>query len=134
MNMSNDDLPSGFAALEPFVAKWAVKGANNRALLRLNSTEAERVAFFNAGKPLLAPALALLDAKPLADLDAAEQRLMLLTLAFAHVALAVEMQGDAEPRHAVGARFMRITRAPSDVDVTQSRQDAAGSAMRTVPH
>ncbi len=46
-------------------------------------------------------------------LTSLEHRLMKLFLSFAHIALAVEVQGDAEPKHAEGARFMTITQAPS---------------------
>ena len=109
-------LPAGFEALEPFVDAWAVKGSATRARLRLDSGEAERVAFFEAAKDLLAPALARLDEKPLAGLDARERRLMDLMLAFAHIALAVEVQGEDEVRHARDARRLTITRAPADAD------------------
>jgi hypothetical protein len=107
-------LPAGFEALEPFVGEWAIDGAANRARRRLDSNEAERAAFFEAAKPLLAPAIARLDETPLAKFDASEKRLMDLMLTFAHIALAVETQGDDEPKHAADARFMTITRAPSD--------------------
>jgi hypothetical protein len=116
MTNTQSQLPAGFEALEPFVADWAIKGASNRAQRRLNSQEAERVAFFEAAKDLLAPALTRLDETPLDQLDECEKRLMDLMLTFAHVALAVEVQGDDEPRHAKDARFMTITRAPSDVN------------------
>lgn len=112
---AQSSLPAGFEALEPFVAGWAIKGAANRARRRLDSEEAERVAFFEAAKPLLQPALAHLDQKPLDQLDAREKRLMDLMLTFAHITLAVETQGDEEAKHAKDARFLTITRAPSDV-------------------
>jgi hypothetical protein len=116
MSGMQTQLPEGFEALEPFVADWAIKGAANRARRRLDSEEAERVAFFDAAKPLLEPALARLDQTPLDRFDEREKRLMDLMLTFAHVALAVEIQGDDEPKHAKDARFMNITRAPSDVN------------------
>jgi hypothetical protein len=107
-------LPAGFERLEPFVPAWAIQGAAARSQRRLNSTADERVAFFEAAKDLAQPALARLDERPLSQHDAAEKRLMDLMLSFAHVALAVETQGDQEPVHAQAARNMRITRAPSD--------------------
>jgi hypothetical protein len=107
-------LPAGFEALEPFVSTWALGDAAARARARLDSSESQRVAFFEAVRDLVAPALDHLDAKPLAALDAAEQRLMALLLSFAHVALAVEVQGGDEARHAVDARCLTITRAPAD--------------------
>lgn len=113
--MSNTPLlPAGFEALEPFAARWAIDGSAARAQARNDSSEEERVAFFEAAKGLVGPALDLLDAKPLGALDAAEQRLMNLTLSFAHVAMAVEVHGKAEPRHAEFRKLMRITRTPAD--------------------
>lgn len=115
MTRPHPQLPAGFEALEPFVADWAIKGAAARARRRLDSEPADRTAFFAAAAPLLEPALAWLDKTPLDQLDASEQRLMDLVLTFAHVALAVEIQGDDEPGHARDARFLTITRAASDV-------------------
>ena len=107
-------LPAGFEVLQPFVARWSVDGAANRSRLRLESTAEEREAFFQAASDLAAPALELLDRKPLDQLDPAERRLMNLLLSLVHVSLAVEIQGDQEAFHAQGARRIRINRAPSD--------------------
>ncbi len=108
-------LPEGYESLEPFVAEWAVEGSQNRTEKRSNSTEAGRQAFYDATKDLIAPGLAFLDAKPLAEHDEKETRLMALFLTFAHVALAVEVQGADEDKHAALRAFMPITRAPADV-------------------
>lgn len=108
-------LPAPFAELEPFAEKWAVAGMNERALARGESTAEERQAFYNAAKDRIAPALDLLDAKPLGSLDEAEQRLLQLTLSFAHVALAVEIQGPDEAKHAELRAHMPIARNPADV-------------------
>lgn len=116
MNAAADhSLPAGFEALEPFVSRWAIEGAHNRLLARLASEEAERVAFFNAAREALGPALDYLDTKPLAGFSHQDERLMLLLLSMAHISLAVEIQGDDEPKHAESARHMRITRAPADL-------------------
>ncbi|OJZ66416.1 hypothetical protein [Mycolicibacterium diernhoferi] len=48
---------------------------------------------------------------PSAEYDDEENPLMQLFLEFAQTALAVEVQGDTEPKHAEGARFMTITHA-----------------------
>ena len=107
-------LPEGFEALEPFVETWNIQGSNNRKQQRLDSSEAEREAFFNAAKDLAQPGLELLDQKPLGDLDEKEQRLMNVLLSLAHVALAVEIQGDDEPFHARYAKFITITQSTAD--------------------
>ena len=107
-------LPEGFEALEPFVGQWVADNANARLQRRLGSSDEERTAFFTAGSPLVPAALALLDSKPLPALDAREDRLMQLVLSLAHVANAVEIQKEDEPKHAVGARYITITRASAD--------------------
>jgi hypothetical protein len=107
-------LPAGFETLEPFVARFAVSGTANRAALRGDTTREEREAFHAAAKDLIGPALDLLDKKPLDRLDPGEQRLLELTLSFAHIALAVEIQGPDEERHAELRAYMRITRSTAD--------------------
>ncbi len=107
-------LPTGFEALEPFVDHWAVAGSAARTVLRGESTPEEREAFYAAATPLAAQALDHLDAKPLATLDAAETRLMDMMLSFAHVSIAVEIQKEDEPQHALLRAHMPVTRSPAD--------------------
>ena len=107
-------LPPGFETLEPFVAQWAVHGTNARAELRGSSRPEQRQAFYDAAKDVVAGALDELDRKPLAELDTAEKRLLDLLLSFAHVALAVEIQGPDEGKHAELRSHMPITFSPAD--------------------
>jgi hypothetical protein len=107
-------LPAGFEALEAFADRFAISGTANRAQLRNDCTREEREAFYNAAKDLIAPALDLLDQKGLDKFDAAEQRLMNLTLSFAHIALAVEIQGPDEAKHARLREHMKIVRSTAD--------------------
>lgn len=107
-------LPDGFETLEPFAARFAIGGTANRAELRGTTSPAERAAFHAAARNLVGPALERLDAKRLDELDEAERRLLDLCLSFAHVALAVEVQGPDEARHAALRERMRITRSPAD--------------------
>jgi hypothetical protein len=106
-------LPAGFETLEPFIARFAIAGTAERAQLRGEATREERAAFHAAAKDLVAPALDLLDKKPLDGLDEPEQRLLRLALSFAHIALAEEIQGPDEERHAGLRAYMRITRSPA---------------------
>ena len=114
MSGAASPLPPGFEQLAPFVDSWALAGAAHRAQRRLESSEAERTAFYHAAKDALPAALAHLDQKPLAQFDEREARLMNLLLSFAHVALAVEVQADHEPKHAQLRKHLRITRASAD--------------------
>jgi len=115
MNAAQSLLPPGFEALEPFAAHWAAANASERDRLRTESSEADRVAFYDAVKDLVGPALAMLDLKPLAEFDASEQRLMNLMLCIAHVAIAVEVQRDLEEQRAQARRYLRITRSSADL-------------------
>ena len=109
-----NSLPAGFETLERFVEIWSVTGAANRARLRLDSCADDRNAFFAETSDMAAPALALLDQKPIAEFGVQENNLMNLMLSLVHVSLAVEIQGDDEPGHARDARFMKITRTSED--------------------
>ena len=115
MSTQSSLLPAGFDALAPFVEYWAADTAAGRARCRDPSDEASRAAFYDAANDLVPKALACLDERPLDRLDESEQRLMRLVLSFAHVAMAVELQREEEPRHARYRPFMRITRAPADL-------------------
>jgi hypothetical protein len=111
---AESSLPHGFEALEPFVGFWAAATVSDRDTRRLDSTESQRVAFYNHAKDLVAPAMDYLDSKPLAGHDAKDQRLMNLMLSLVHVALAVEAQRDGEAEHALGGRQVPITRGHAD--------------------
>lgn len=103
-------LPPGFEPLEPFVDPWAIEDAALRAHRRGAATPEARAGFYAVASGLAAAALAELDRKPLADLDARERRLMNMMLSLCHVALSVELQGASEPAHARARDQMPITR------------------------
>ena len=107
-------LPAGFEALEPFADRFAIAGTAARAQLRSDASPEEREAFYKAAKDLIAPALDLLDQKKFSEFSDAEQRLMNLTLSFAHIALAVEVQGPDEEKHAKLRAHMKIVRSTAD--------------------
>ena len=104
----SDLLPARFSALEEFVAYWAADTLSARDTRRLDSSEAQCLAFYRAAAPSTTEAFAHLDAKPFAKFEAADWRLHWLMLSLVHVTLAVEVQRDGEPIHARGARRMPI--------------------------
>ena len=116
--MSGGRLPQGFTALEAFAGRWSGDTAAVRAHLRDAASLEDAVAFYEAAQPLVEAALARLDAKPLADHDEGERRLMRMRLTFAHVSLAIEVQGKDESAHGQLRQHMRITRAPADFNST----------------
>ncbi len=107
-------LPCEFAALEPFVAQWAIEGTAARAAQRDVMSTAEAEGFYAAGKDLVASALDYLDAKGFAAFADADRRLMAMMLSLAHVSLAVELQGPDEAKHTEVRKFMVISKAPAD--------------------
>ncbi len=115
MSAREAQLPAEFEMLAPFAATWSVPSAAERAQMRSQAGEAERLAFYQAALPVLPAALAYLDQKPLAQFDEQDERLMRMLLSLAHVALAVEAQGPDEAKHAAARQFLRITRAMSDL-------------------
>lgn len=108
-------LPPGFQVLEPFAARWAAATTIERDRCRTNSTSEERQVFFNAAAPLLAEAMAYLDSKALAGLDAADKRLLNLMMSLSHVQMAVEVHREMEPKHASLRQAMIVTRSATDL-------------------
>ena len=103
-------LPEGFSSLEPFLPQWDRPDTAARAAARGEARATEREAFFAAAVAQFEPAMALLDATPLADHSPREQRLLNLMLALSHVSLAIEVQREDEGKHTPQREAMRITR------------------------
>lgn len=110
----NNSLPAGFTALEPFAEYWAAETLSARDTRRLDSTPEQRQSFYVVALEEAQKALEYLDCKPLTSFDDADHRLMRLMQSLVHVALAVEVQRDAEHIHARGARRLPITHSHSD--------------------
>jgi hypothetical protein len=105
-------LPPMFVEWQPFVAHWSAAEGDARLRARLASTEQERQEFFDTCFPRTQAALDYLDSMPMSSWAEPEHNLMNLLLNLAHVALAVETQGDAETHHARFAKFMTYTKTP----------------------
>lgn len=105
-------LPAQFTDWQCWVEKWSSSEGDQRLRARLNSTPEEREDFFTQCFPRLQEALAYLDERPMGQWSASDHVLMDILLNLAHIALAVETQGDAEPEHARFAKYMTYTRTP----------------------
>jgi len=92
----SESLPEGYADLEPFVARWSVSGAVERAALHESCDSADRLAFYKAVRSRVKGALTALEGKPLGELDERERRLLNLMLSFARVASEVESRNSFE--------------------------------------
>lgn len=84
-------LPADFAALEPFVAKWALGTSKQRHQQRLQSTTAELQAFYDAILPEMRKLLAALDEYALGTLPEELHKLYWLSLSFAEIAPHIEL-------------------------------------------
>lgn len=111
---SEPKLPAEFAVLQPFVAFWGADTLSGRDDARLASSPTERQLFYKVAGELAPKVMDYLDSRALADFTPADAKLMNLMRSLIHVALAVELQGDEEPIHAIGAHRMPITRGHAD--------------------
>jgi len=103
-------LPAAFSELEPFADQWAVMGMDARARARDDSTMEEKKALYAAMSDVAEAVLDRVGAKPLADLDAPEQRLMAMLLSYGHVSLTLDGRENQEIEHAACRREMVLTR------------------------
>jgi hypothetical protein len=105
-------LPEMFSEWQVFVGQWTATDGDSRLRARLSSSNEERERFFMACSHRVPDALAHLDRCPIAAWTEGDHLLMNLLLNLAHVALAVETQGDAETEHARFAQYMHYTQTP----------------------
>ncbi|WP_372723690.1 hypothetical protein [Immundisolibacter sp.] len=93
--MSSDLLPASYRHLEPWVDRWALASQAERETTRRASTGAQLKAFYDALVGEGDGIVAHLNALPLDQLPAPEQRLLCLMLSLAEVAPHVELyRGD----------------------------------------
>jgi hypothetical protein len=90
-------LPTGFGALEPFVAKWAKPTVNERLNARCVSSMEEIRAFYDVAIEHASDILVYLDQFSLDEMPDQAGCLMQLLLALAHASVAVEIQGKPLP-------------------------------------
>jgi len=83
-------LPAPFADLEPFAA-WSLETESERYAKRLSSTMDELQAFYDAGFPRLADAMAYLDGFDLQALPDDARRLLWLCYSLVNVSFPVEV-------------------------------------------
>ena len=107
-------LPPGFAALDPFVAEWALPGSLARMEKRRTSSIEDIRAFYDAILPLAGSALDHLRGFQLGELPPAEERLLKLILSLAEVGPAVEWFGDPLVYDGFDARKIKYTRLIPD--------------------
>ena len=110
--MSN--LPEPFSDLESLVPEWSIDGSAARAAKRDSSSAAQHQELFTALNSRLSEALEYLDQTGLPNFTKADQNLMNLLLSYAHVSLAIEVQGEDEAKLAQWRPRMKLTLTPAD--------------------
>jgi hypothetical protein len=91
--MGTRDLPAGFEALRPFIARWALATEGERYRERVNSSMDDLKTFYDAMLPLAEPAIQALNQYPAnaADLPMAVRNLYLLMLSAMEVSRSIEI-------------------------------------------
>jgi hypothetical protein len=84
-------LPDEFSDLEAFAARWCLATEAERYAERLASTMVDLRAFYDAGFPRIADALAYCDRFPLDDLPEDARHLLQLVHSIVMVAMCVEI-------------------------------------------
>jgi len=88
--MAGSMLPSEFADLEPFAAKWSLPTEHERYATRLASSMDEMHAFYDAAFPRLEDAMAYLDGFALEELPDDATNLLHLLYSLVNVSFPIE--------------------------------------------
>ena len=102
-------LPSEFADLEPFAAKWCLATEPERWNERMASSMEEMQSFYDAILPRVPEALAYCDRFPLDDLPDDALHLLRLVHSFVIVSFAVELWHQPTVPDTLGTSFDRIS-------------------------
>jgi hypothetical protein len=94
--MSAPMLPTEFAELEPYAAKWCLGTEAQRYAERMASTMDEMQAFYDTGMPRIRDAMTYLDRFPLDDLST--QQLNLLRLVYSLIMVSLPIEVWTQPR------------------------------------
>jgi hypothetical protein len=94
--MADSMLPSPFADLEPFAARWCLGSERERFAERMASTMADMQAFYDAITPRAEEALAFCDRYPLVDLPPDVLNLLHLLYSMIMVSYPVECWGQPQ--------------------------------------
>lgn len=107
-------LPAAFRELEPYVETWALPTMEARHRRRLECSEAERKAFYDAMAPRFEEVVDHLNGLAMDSMPGEARSLLLLSLALVDVSLSVEIFGSAhEAEHAYWAGRVEVA---CDVD------------------
>jgi hypothetical protein len=100
-------LPSAFADLEPFAAKWCLATERERWAARMSSAMPEMQVFYDAVLPRVPEALAYCDKFPLDDMPEDATHLLQLIYSFIIASFPVELWGQPYVPDTLGTSFDR---------------------------
>jgi hypothetical protein len=102
-------LPPEFRELEPFVSQWAVTGKAARHRRRLESTDAERRAFYDAMLPRIREMVSFIDQQPINQLTPERHSLLQLALSLIEASMTIEIyNAETEREHAKTASLIEV--------------------------
>lgn len=107
-------LPSGFEALEPFIAYWVLPDSVARSARRQSADMTVIREFYEAILPLADSAARYLQGVRLGEMRPEDERLLKLMLSLAEVAPAVEWYGQPQVYDGFDIRRMTLVRQVSD--------------------
>jgi len=102
-------LPSEFADLEPFAARWSLATEPERWAERMSSSMPDMQAFYDAVLPRVPDALAYCDRFPLDDMPDDAVHLLQLIYSFVIVSFPVELWGQPHVPDTLGTSFDRLS-------------------------
>jgi hypothetical protein len=102
-------LPSEFAELEPFIAKWSLATERERWAERMTSSMDEMQAFYDAILPRVESAIGYCDRFPLDDMPDDALNLLRLVYSFVIVSFPVELWRQPYVPDTLGTSFERLS-------------------------
>lgn len=102
-------LPTEFADLEPFAAKWSLATEHERWNARMSSSMDELQAFYDAALPRVPAAIAYCDRFPLAGMPDDAANLLRVVYSFILISFPVELWSQTYPPDTRGTDFVRLS-------------------------
>ena len=91
VSLMRHSLPQQFTDLTPFADKWAIDTEEARRVERMNTSQDDLMAFYQAMKPVLDQAVQHLNQFDLEEMAPPEQHLLQMSLSLVEISVAIEL-------------------------------------------